>query len=59
VPHRQIEEWAQGQYEQLPEVTEEERRSAALTVADYAAYNLWENGETLEILRALGLDEGN
>jgi hypothetical protein len=56
LPHRQLEEWAQGQFKQLPEVTEEERRSAALTVA---AYNLWENGETLEILRALGLDEGN
>jgi hypothetical protein len=56
MPHRQLEEWSQAQFKQLPEVTEEERRSAALTVADYAAYNLWENGETLEILRALGLD---
>jgi hypothetical protein len=56
VAHRQLEAWAEQQYAQLPEVTEEDRRAAALTVADYAAYNLWENGETLEILQALGLD---
>lgn len=56
MPHRQLEAWAEQQFAKLPELTEETRREAALTVADYAAYNLWENGETLEMLQALGLD---
>lgn len=42
--------------EDIEPLDEETLRAAALTVTDYAAYNLWENGETLEILRALGLD---